>query len=128
MDNEGKITSEQLKQLIKENEPFNMKTIDWRGMPLTVRTFIPLKEVIDFTNNVRDNCFDEKSNRFVLEMVDFAFRVNVVLRYSCAELPKETEAQYYILYNTDLFDTIAEAINSTQLKSIYETIKRYMKM
>ena len=100
----------------------------WHGIAVTVRPLLPLAEVTQFVNSVMDSCYDKGRDMFVPDMKDFAFRVNVVSRYACVELPPSIEEQYAILYNTDIFDTILSYINQPQIESIKDAINTCMKI
>ncbi len=118
MEKEKRISSEQLLSQKKANKRMAM----WHGIAVSVRTLLPIREVTLFINSVMDSCYDTEHDNFVPEMMDFAFRVNVVTRYACVDLPLDIEDKYEVLYNTDIFDTIAAAVNNSQLQSIRETI------
>ena len=122
MEKDKKISSEQLLSQKKATKRIAM----WHGIAVSVRTLLPIREVGLFVNSVMDGCYDVEHDAFIPEMMDFAFRVNVVTRYACVELPLDIEDQYEVLYNTDIFDTIVASINEAQLKSIRETINALM--
>lgn len=114
-----------VEQLRSHNKPV-CRTILWHGNAVTIRTLLPIKEVTLFVNSVMEGCYDIPHNAFIPEMMDFAFRVNVVTRYACVDLPTDIEEQYEIIYNTDIFDTIVASINVAQLQSIRDTINALM--
>lgn len=123
MEKAKKITVEQLRLL---NKTPTHRTILWHGNALTVRTLLSIEEISQFVNSVMGGCYDQLHDVFVPEMKDFGFRVNVVSRYACVELPDDIEEQYEILYNTDIYDTICAAVNSAQLTSIGNSIDTLM--
>jgi hypothetical protein len=125
MEKAKKITAEQLRAA--NTAPTN-RTVMWHGIAVTVRPMLPLAEVTQFVNSVMDSCYDKGRDMFVPDMKDFAFRVNVVSRYACVELPPSIEEQYAILYNTDIFDTIMSHINQPQIESIKDAINTCMKI
>lgn len=113
------ITAEQL--LSADTKPSH-KTLMWHGHAVTVRYLIPLIEVTQFINSVMNSCYDKEHDLFMPDMMDFAFRVNVVSRYASVELPGDINKQYSVLYNTDIFDVIVSNVNSSQIKSIRDSI------
>lgn len=120
-----KIKKISVEQLRTHNKP-SQRTILWHGIAVTIRYLLPIKEVTLLVNSVMDGCYDKAHDVFIPEMMDFAFRVNIVTRYACVDLPQDIEEQYEILYNTDIFDTIASAINTAQMQSIKDTIYALM--
>ena len=119
MNSEKKITPDQLRAM---NTASLSRTIMWHGKAISVRTLLPIHEVSLFVNSVMSACYDVEHEVIIPEMMDFAYRVNVVSRYACVELPDDIEEQYVLLYNTDIYDTIIAAVNTAQLQSIEKTI------
>lgn len=119
-----KITSEQMSRFVVKD---HNKLLMWHGISVSIRTLLPLKEVSQFVNSVMDCCYDKEHDIFVPDMMDFAFRVNVVSRYACIELPNDLEDQYSILYDTDIFDSVIKVINQAQISSIKNAINICMR-
>lgn len=98
------------------------RTVMWHGHAVSVRTLLPIEEISPFIDSVMEVCWDETHDMPAPEMMDFAFRVNVVTRYACVELPENIGEQYEVMYGTDIFDTIGSAVNAAQLQSLKETL------
>jgi len=118
----NKIKQITVDQLRATNTTPMSRTVMWHGRAVSVRTLLPVRELSQFINSVMSACYDDEHDVFVPEMMDFAFRVNVVSRYACVELPDDIEEQYVLLYNTDIYDSIVAAVNAAQLQSIEKTI------
>ena len=103
----------------------NYEEISWHGLRVVIRRLLPFGETSLFINSVMKSCFIEENGIFVAEAIDFAIRANTVLRHTNIELPEDLDAQYEILYNTDLFDCVLREINSTQHAAILEAIRIY---
>lgn len=114
-----RLTAEQLRPYC--TMPQN-RVLMWNGMAVTVRPLLPVGEVSKFVNSVMGACYDQTNDIFIPEMMDFAFRVNTVMRYACVELPADVEEQYTVLYNTGLFSAVMSVINEGQISSIKEAI------
>ena len=117
-----KITVDQLRAHCKPVQTTTM----WHGIAVTVRTVLPMQEITSFVNSVMDGCYDSTHDIMVPEMMDFAFRLNVVMRYACVDLPEDIAEQYELLYNTDLYDCIVAVVNSAQVEFIRNTISNLL--
>lgn len=98
------------------------KTIRWNGINIDIKNMLTLIDTIRFVDDVMYACSKGDDGPFVPEMIDFAFRLHIVLAYSNVELPKDLEDQHYILYSTDLYDCICDNINHAQFESLKKTI------
>lgn len=100
------------------------KTIVWRGLNIVVRNMIKIEETLDMVNSIMEACTSNKDGviNCYPELMDFAVRANVVLRYSNVHLPADTREQYKILYGTDLYDVIRENTNKPQIASIENAV------
>ena len=103
------------------------RIIMWHGNAITVRELLPITELSSFVNSVLNCCYDEKHDVVVPEMMDFAFRINVITSYATVELPDEICNQYAMAYQTDLFDSIVSVINKQQLCAIRDAIELCLK-
>lgn len=116
------ITQEQLKKALS---PIR-RTLIWHGITVSVLTLLPLDDVPKFVRAVIDGCYSKTTQSFVPELKDFIFRMNVVSRYACVDLPTDLDELYTILYNTDLYDKLIEVINAGQLKALDEAVNTYI--
>lgn len=117
--NEMRITAEEMAEMdvVPEN-----KTIQWRGRTITVRPFLLLKETSEFVNGVMAVCFDEERGIIYPEFLDFAFRLNLIRRFSDVELPHDADVQYRLLYMTDLYDIVSEEVNAHQIEALKRAV------
>lgn len=97
------------------------KEILWHGIKIAVRPVLKFAETAEFVQDVMGAVLREDGT-FRPELIDFAFRMCTVFRYTNASLPENLEDQYLALYATDLYDTIKENICSDQLESIRQSI------
>lgn len=96
------------------------KNIMFHGVSLSVRTMLTFEETSEFVNSVVSACYDEGRDAFVPEAFDFAFRANVIMRYSCSEMPDGIEEKYAIVYGTDLYETLMQHICRDQVAAVRE--------
>lgn len=110
-------------------EPFcvmpRARIVMWRGMAVTVREFIPLAEALDLVYDTINMCHDEKNDKWVPAVCEFAFRINVIARYANVELPESSEKQYTLVFCTDLYNTIIDVVNKTQIESMRNAVGLY---
>ena len=116
---DGIITAVQLAQVEIDT---GYKTVVWHGLNMTIRPLLTMQEVTQFVDSVMTTCHDKERDLFFPEMIDFAFRVNVVMRYACVKLPEDVDEQYRLVYATDLYETIRCKINQSQLNALWYTI------
>ncbi len=94
---------------------------------IKIKKILPLNIMTGFVEAVVDSCIDENSGEYTPQSYDLAIKINTVLYYSNYKLPKELEAQYKILLESDLYDYIVKHINQTQYKEILRAIDRKIK-
>lgn len=103
-------------------EHFNNEfTIQWCGVEVKVKNYLPLSEVLAFVDDVVESCFHELYG-FMPEVKDFAIKSNILSRYANFSLPDNLEHRYQMVYGTDAVDVVCEDINTTQLQEIVDAI------
>ncbi len=117
------IEPEQLLSVCSEGTEY--KTIIWRGLNIVVRNMIKIEETLDMVNSIMEACTSNKDGVISCypELLDFAVRTNVILRYSNVHLPADTREQYRILYGTDLYDAVSKEVNVAQLRSVTDAVR-----
>lgn len=90
-------------------------------MDVDIKYMIDLVDMLEFVDEVSVNAFDS-DGEYIPAVVDFLIKVNVIKRYTNAELPEDIQEQYSFIYTTDLFEQICEHINTVQLKEIIGAI------
>ena len=100
-------------------------TVDimWNGKKITVKRLLTFRELSQFINNVMDLCFDNEHEIALPEAYDFAIRLNVIMMYAGILLDVDLESQFYIAYESGLYESIIEVINSAQLDTITNTVR-----
>lgn|GEM_PF-1201030 len=114
-----------LERIAKEQFPETI-TESWFDIPVTIRRTLPLKEMMEFTNDLVVVCFTE-NGEFVPEVLDFAIKSGVLTRYGNFELPDDLEKQYWLIYNTGAFDMVIQYINGVQLREFTDAANRKLK-
>ena len=97
------------------------KTIEWWGLEISVRKTIGFEEMVEFVNETVNSCFSE-NGAYNPEAKDFAFRLNIVEKYTDIRLPDNVEAQYLFAFGTDVIDEIIGFVNHRQLDSMIAAI------
>lgn len=96
-------------------------------MELYVTPFLPIRIYTSLIDKILKTC-ERSDGDVAIELVDFALRLNIITAYSLVELPDDVDVLYYIVYCSDLYDTVAKNINQAQFNSITSTIKVYLGM
>ena len=100
------------------------KRIEWHNhLQLYVRPILSMREMVDTVRGIIGSVVDHEKEIYRPEMLDFAIRVWTVMSYALVELPDDAEEQYYLLYTTDLYDTVKKYINSGQFDAILSAVK-----
>ncbi len=93
------------------------------GVELEINPYLPFYEMMEMVNDVAGCCFNEDAG-FLPELMDFAFRVNVLERYTNLMLPDDLNEKYEMVYGTDLVEFVLEHVHQNQLKAMIKAINR----
>lgn len=116
------ISAEQLQMLTNPSD-LQYKKVQWhKNMTLYVRQFLPFREMLDLIDAIVSSGLSKDGSTFLPELVDFSTRLYITSTYAAVELPKDTDAQYRVLYTTDLYETVCKNINQSQLSTILKCI------
>ena len=117
-----KVTASTLKRIAGVSGK-QYKKVTWHSATITVKQSLTVKEYIDTIHSIIQSCMTPDETCAV-ELLDFAIRSNVISSYAFVELPESLEDMFYIVYCSDLYETICRNSNSIQIDSIKETVIR----
>ena len=118
---ESRISINKLESVLKENTV----VVPMRGnedVNITIRRTLPLKDMMQFVENVVSSCVDAQTASYTPEIKEFVIRAEIMTTYANFNLPSNVEKQYELLYCTDAFAQVAEHINWEQLAEIRAAI------
>lgn len=118
-----KLTKEKAKSIVDEMVSSNTNVIDWNGYEIHVQSFVDLVTAIAIVNKVADTCFDDEGN-YSPDMKEFITKVSILSLYTDIELPESAEEQYAFVYATDVYQSVIEYIDNTQLSEIFDNIDK----
>lgn len=101
----------------------NITTECWNEIDITIKRTISLGDMLSFVNDVVASCFQD-NGEFMPEVLDFAIRSNIILKYSNVSLPDNLEHRYAILYCTDIVNFIRGHAGQEQVDEIINAIHR----
>lgn len=101
----------------------NITTECWNEIDITIKRTISLGDMLSFVNDVVVSCFQD-NGEFMPEVLDFAIRSNIILKYSNVSLPDNLEHRYAILYCTDIVNFIRGYADQEQVDEIINAIHR----
>jgi len=116
------IPAEQVSGVTKDDD---IRQANWHGMRLTVRRMIGAEEFMKAADLILERCWCGEV--FRREMLDFELRTAVVVFYSNAELPRDTEERWAVLYGTDLYETVRGMVSDDQVSALENGVKLYIK-
>lgn len=118
---ESRISINKLESVLKEN----VVSVPMNGVEdvvITIRRTLPLKDMMQFIENVVSSCVDAQTASYTPEIKEFVIRSEVLTTYANFNLPSNVEKQYELVYGTDAFAQVAEYINWGQLAEIRAAI------
>ena len=114
---ESRISINKLESVLKEN----IVVVPMHGnedVNITIRRTLPLKDMMQFVENVVSSCVDAETASYTPEIKEFAIRSEILTTYANFNLPSNVEKQYELLYCTDVLCQVMEHINNKQLHEI----------
>ena len=114
---ESRISINKLESVLKEN----IIVVPMHGnedVNITIRRTLPLKDMMQFVENVVSSCVDAETASYTPEIKEFAIRSEILTTYANFNLPSNVEKQYELLYCTDVLCQVMEHINNKQLHEI----------
>lgn len=118
---ESRISINKLESVLKEN----IVVVPMRGnedVNIIIRRTLPLKDMMQFVENVVSSCVDAETASYTPEIKEFAIRSEILTTYANFNLPSNVEKQYELLYCTDVLCQVMEYINNKQLHEIEVSI------
>lgn len=118
---ESRVSINKLESVLKEN----IVVVPMRGnedVNITIRRTLPLKDMMQFVENVVSSCVDAETASYTPEIKEFAIRSEILTTYANFNLPSNVEKQYESLYCTDVLCQVMEHINNKQLHEIEAAI------
>ena len=119
---EKRISINALEKIAKEQFPESV-TEQWFDIEVTIKRSLPLKEMLEFVQEVVDACFTTDGT-FVPEIMDFATKSGILTHYANFTLPDNLEKQYWLIYSTGAVDMVCQHINMVQLQEMIGGINR----
>lgn len=110
------ITAAQILRAAKLKE--EQARIEWRGLHITVKHFLPLEAIQPMLAGILELCAAGEEHMFKPELLEFSIRAHVLLWYTNIELPKDLPQQYQLVMWTDLYHTVAEYVCDDQLADL----------
>lgn len=114
---ESRISINKLESVMKENTV----VVPMHGnedVNITIRRTLPLKDMMQFVENVVSSCVDAQNASYAPEIKEFAIRSEILTTYANFNLPSNVEKQYDLLYCTDVLCQVMEHINRKQIHEI----------
>lgn len=92
------------------------------GVDITIRRRLPLKDMMQFVENVVSSCIDAETATYTPEIKEFVIRSEILTTYANFNLPTNAEKQYELVYGTNAFEQVMEHIDRNQFYEIEEAI------
>lgn len=118
---ESRISINKLESVVKEN----VVSIPMNGaedVTITIRRTLPLKDMMQFVENVVSSCVNAQTSSYTPEIKEFVIRSEILTTYANFNLPSNVEKQYELVYGTDVVVQVMEYINWNQLAEIRAAI------
>lgn len=118
---ESRVSINKLESVLKENIVV-VPMCGNKDVNITIRRTLPLKDMMQFVENVVSSCVDAETASYTPEIKEFAIRSEILTTYANFNLPSNVEKQYELLYCTDVLCQVMEHINNKQLHEIEAAI------
>lgn len=118
---ESRISINKLESVLKEN----IVVIPMRGnddVNITIRRTLPLKDMMQFVENVVSSCIDVETASYTPEVKEFAMHSEILTTYANFNLPSNIEKQYELIYRTNVLEQVMEHIDRNQFYEIEAAI------
>ena len=115
-----KITAKEITANMKDYEP-ETTIIEWRGLEIVVKKTISFAEMARIVETVTEACFSPDGD-YLPVCRDVMWTHEIITAYTNVELPDDAEECHTIIYDADLFDTIIEAISSSQYGELWSAL------
>ena len=118
---ESRIAINKLESALKENTVV-IPMAGNEDVNITIRRTLPLKDMMQFVQDVVSSCVDAKTATYTPEAKEFAIRSGILSMYANFNLPSNVDKQYELVYGTDVLCQVMEYINGDQLFEIRRVI------
>ena len=118
----NRITVEDFEKVIEDVSMIETP-INWNGLELIVKRNISLEDMIGYVSSVSELCFEDETNRYMPELKDFGIRLYLINYYTNIDLPESTSKKYEFIYNTDIVQTVLNAVDPQQFNEIVQSIE-----
>lgn len=102
------------------------KKVVWHTSEIIVKQILTISEYMTVVNSILSDC-QAPDGSMALELADFAIRANIISAYGFVQMPEDIETLFYIVYASDLYETICSAVNKAQLEAIKQFVMLYFK-
>lgn len=106
-----RIAVNEIEKIVKAQE--DVKEVEWNGLKLKIKKYLPFEDMRVYVNGVVSACFNQDGS-YQPEVKDFVRRALTVSLYTNISLPKNLNAQYDVVYGTDIVDIIYNHIDWQQ--------------
>lgn len=118
---EARISINKLESVMRENIVV-VPLSGTDGVDITIRRRLPLKDMMQFVENVVSSCIDAETATYTPEIKEFVIRSEILTTYANFNLPTNAEKQYELVYGTNAFEQVMEHIDRNQFYEIEEAI------
>lgn len=89
---------------------------------ITVRKVLPFGEAMDFMSEIVTMCVDTESGEYIPEAYDMAVRMYTLIHYANFAMPSSIEKAYWLLYSTDVYGYVVDAVDVTQYAALIRAV------
>lgn len=116
----AKIKVGKLREVLKQNKYADIIEIDYKGLPLEIKTYLPIQEKLSLVASIFESAIDRDNGLHILNgnSIDIAFKVLLVQTYTNLTLPKNIIESYNMLVSSGLYDFVYENIPENEIVGI----------
>lgn len=109
-----KLTFNMIAAEIQPEEPVMITVRGFEDQPIAVQKTLSFKQALSFIKNTTAMVVDAEMGEYMPEIFDFALKLNVIMSYADIPVPKDLEKAYKVVYESNLYDSVMDVINSEQ--------------
>lgn len=124
----SKIKVKELREVLKQNQKDNIKVVDYNGLKIEIKQYIPFQEKINLVATMVESTINRDNGLHIINgnTLDLAFKVLLVGEYSNITLPKDYMESYDLLVSSGLYEFIYENIPHNELLDIQMALNNHI--
>lgn len=101
------------------------KIITWHGVRIVIKPFLTFYEYMSVINDIVDRCCDD-GGAVRTELFEISTRASILSAYALIRLPTDIDELTYLLFYSDLYQTVMENVCGDQVNAVIDASMRLL--